>query len=165
MAMTSNIGVTISASQTAALDLVSKVANLLKTYNIALDTGTGLGQADVCFSDTRTTAGTDSLDLAGGGLLDNVGAVFAPARVKVVFVFAAVANTTNVLFRRPAGATGVPIFSAVADEIPIHPGGMALIGSTSAAGYPVTAGTGDIIEVAAASGTVTYDIIIIGASA
>src|SRR4030095_15480680 len=102
MSLSTAIAFQISASQSAALDLVTKVANLVKTYSLAMDTGTGLSQADVIFSDTRTTAGTDSLDLAGGGLLDNLGAAFAPARVKGVLVFAAAANTTNVLLRRPA---------------------------------------------------------------
>jgi len=165
MALTTAISVAISASYSLALDLVTKNASLVKTYPLSLDTGTGLSQADVIFSDTRTTAGTDSLDLAGGGLLDNLGNVFAPARVKAIIVFAAAANPANVLLRRPAAATGVPFMTAAGDEIPIHPGGMVIVWAPSAAGYVVTAGTGDVIEVAAASGTVTYDIIIIGASA
>jgi hypothetical protein len=118
----------------------------------------------VIFSDTRSTAGTDSLDLIGGGLLDNLGNTWAPARIKAIIVVAAAANTGNVLLRRPA-ANGVPFFTAAADEVPIHPGGAVVIFAPSAAGYVVTAGTGDLIDLAASAGTVTYDIYLIGASA
>lgn len=163
MALTTAISIQISASYSLALDLVNKTANLVKTIPLSLDTGTGLGQADVIFSDTRSTAATDSLDMIGGSLLDNLGNTWAPARIKGIIVVAAAANTGNVLFRRPA-ANGVPIFTAAADEIPIHPGGMVMIWAPSAAGYVVTAGTADLIDLAASAGTVTYDIYIIGAS-
>src|SRR3982751_6049965 len=106
----------VLSSYTLALDLVNKRADLLKTYPMALDTGTGLAQADVIFSDTRSTSGTDSLDMIGGGLLDNLGNVWAPARIKGIIVAAAAANTGNVLLRRPA-ANGVPFLTAAADEI------------------------------------------------
>jgi len=164
MALTSSVSVAIQASYSLALDLVTKYASLGKTYPLSMDTGTGLSQADVIFSDTRSTAATDSLDMIGGGLLDNLGNVWAPARIKAIIVFAAAANPGNVLLRRPA-ANGVPFMTAAADEIPIHPGGFVMIWAPSAAGYPTTAGTADLIDVVAGAGTVTYDIIIIGASA
>jgi len=164
MALTTSVTMNIQASQTSSLDLVTKRADLLKTIALALDTGTGLNQADVMFSDTRSTAATDSLDMNGGGLLDNLGNAWAPARIKGIIVAASSANTGNVLFRRPA-ANGVPFMTAAGDEIPVHPGGVAMVWAPSAAGYVVTAGTGDLIECAASAGTVTYDIYIIGASA
>jgi hypothetical protein len=164
MALTTLVSIQLAASQTLALDLVTKRADLLKTLTLALDTGTGLAQADVIFSDTRSTAGTDSLDMVGGGLLDNLGNVWAPARIKGIIVKAAAANPGNVLLRRPA-ANGVPFLTAAADEIPIHPDGCVVIWAPSAAGYPVTAATADLIDLAASAGTVTYDIYIIGASA
>jgi hypothetical protein len=138
MALTTSVSIQIAASQTTALDLVTKRADLVKTITLALDTGTGLAQADVFFSDTRSTAGTDSLDMVGGGLLDNLGNVWAPARIKGIIVVAAAANTGNVLLRRPA-ANGVPFLTAAADEIPIHPGGVQFLWAPSAAGYVVTA--------------------------
>jgi hypothetical protein len=164
MALTTAASVSISSSYSGALDLVTKVANLLKTYPLSLDSGTGLNQADVIFSDQRSTAGTDSLDMVGGGLLDNLGNVWAPARIKAILVFAAAANTGNVLLQRPA-TNGVPFLTNVSTEIPIHPGGMLLLWAPSAAGYVVTAATADLINVSASAGTVVYDIIIIGASA
>lgn len=164
MPLTTAVTVSISASASQALDLVTKTANLVKTLSLALDTGTGLSQADVIFSDTRSTAATDSLDMVGGGLLDNLGNVWAPARIKGIIVVAAAANVGNVLLRRPA-ANGVPFFTAVSDEVPIHPGGVVVIWAPSAAGYVVTAATADLIDLVSSSGTVTYDIYIVGASA
>jgi hypothetical protein len=73
MALTTSVTISIAATYTLALDLVTKRADLVKTLPLSLDTGTGLNQADVIFSDTRSTAATDSLDMAGGGLLDNLG--------------------------------------------------------------------------------------------
>lgn len=164
MALTTTITISISAGYSLVLDLVTKTANLVKSPTVALDSGTGLNQADVIFSDTRSTAGTDSLDMVGGGLLDNLGNVWAPARLKGIIVVAAAANPGNVLLRRPA-ANGVPFLTAAADEAPIHPGGIFVLLAPSAAGYVVTAGTGDLIDLAASAGTVTYDIYLIGASA
>jgi len=164
MALTITITVQINSTYTLALDLVNKTANLVKSPFVQLDTGTGLGQADVIFSDTRSTAATDSLDMVGGGLLDNLGNVWAPARIKAIIVIAAAANTGNILLRRPA-ANGVPFFTAASDEVPIHPGGVFVLVAPSAAGYVVTTGTGDLIDLAASAGTVTYDIYLIGASA
>lgn len=164
MALTTSLTIQLNAAYTLALDLVTKSANLVKTIASDLATGTGLAQADVIFTDTRSTSGTDSLDMVGGGLLDNLGNTWAPARLKAILVVASSANAANVLLRRPA-SNGVPFLTAAGDEIPIHPGGMALIWAPSAAGYVVTAGTGDLIDVVAASGTVAYDIYLIGASA
>lgn len=164
MALTTNITVSISAGYSLALDLVTKTANLVKSPSVDLASGTGLGAADVVFSDTRSTAGTDSLDMVGGGLLDNLGNTWAPARIKAIIVVAPANNPGNVLLRRPA-SNGVPFFTAAADEVPIHPGGIFVLVAPSAAGYAVTAGTGDLIDLAASAGTVFYDIYLIGASA
>jgi hypothetical protein len=164
MALTTTLTIQLTAGYTLALDLVTKQANLNQNIPRTLDTGTGLAQADVIFSDTRSTAGTDSLDMVGGGLLDNLGNVWAPARIKGIVVVTPTTNPGNVLLRRPA-ANGVPFFTAAADEAPIHPGGIFLLWAPSAAGYVVTAGTADLIDLAASAGTVSYDIYIIGASA
>jgi hypothetical protein len=164
MALTTTLTIQLTAGYTLALDLVTKQANLNQNIPRTLDTGTGLAQADVIFSDSRTTAGTDSLDMVGGGLLDNLGNVWAPARIKGIVVVTPTTNPGNVLLRRPA-ANGVPFMTAAADEVPIHPGGIFLLWAPSAAGYVVTAGTADLIDLAASAGTVAYDIYIIGASA
>ena len=67
---------------------------------------------------------------------------------------------------RPA-SNGVPLFLAASDGLDVKPGGCFLWLAPDATGVAVTAGTGDLINIAnSSSGTsVTYDVVIIGASA
>lgn len=168
MALDSKVTLTISSSLTKALDLLTSEGKLAIQKVIALTSGTGANQADKVFSDTRTIAAsaTDSLDLAGGGLLDALGDAFGPARIKAVYVFAAAANTNNVNFTRPA-VNGVPLFLAVSSGIPVRPSGLLIWVAPDATGVAVTAGTGDLIDLVNSAGgtSVTYDIVILGASA
>lgn len=167
MALATTITLTISAALTKALDLVSAEGRHAISKQIALASGTGANQADKVFSDSRTIAAsaTDSLDLAGA-LLDALGDAFTPARIKALYVFAAAANTNNVNVTRPA-ANGVPLFLAAGDGIPVRPGGLFVWVAPDATGVAVTAGTGDLIDIvnSGAGTSVTYDILIVGASA
>jgi hypothetical protein len=163
--LTSRIRVQASATLTSVLDLVTSSSPLTKTVTVDLANGVAADQGDVIWSDQRTlaTATTEDLDLAGGGLTDVYGTAFAPAKVKVLVISSASANTTNLtLF---GDANGVPILDDPSDTITLKPGGVFCIVDPTLAGYAVTAGTGDIIQVANAAGaSATYDIIIIGTS-
>ncbi|GAA1026832.1 hypothetical protein GCM10009557_05930 [Virgisporangium ochraceum] len=167
MALTSKISVSLVAALTGTADLTTPSAPLSLTDTIRLASGTGSGQADRIFSDTRTIAasGNEDLDLAGV-LADALGATLTFARIKVLYVAAAAGNTNNVVVSRPA-SNGVPIFSAASDAISVRPGGMLLWACSDATGVAVTAGTGDLINIANSSSgsSVTYDVVIIGASA
>lgn len=167
MTLNTKLAVSLSSTLTSALDLVSASAPLKFNKNMVLSSGTGLGAADKIFSDTRTLAasGTENLDLSGA-LTDSFGAVVTFARVKLVLVTAAAANTNNVNFARE-GTNGVPLFLAASDGIAVKPGGGFMWWSPDAAGVVVTAATGDLLTVTnSAAGTpVTYDVVIIGASA
>jgi hypothetical protein len=81
-------------------------------------------------------------------------------------VTASSSNTNNVRVTRPA-SNGVPLFLAASDGIDILPGGCFLWAAPAATTVTVTAGTGDLINVAnSSSGTsVTYSVVIIGTSA
>lgn len=167
MALTSAIKLQVNATQTSALDLGS--ANFPATLSsiLSLATGTGAGQADLLFSDTRTLAasGTESLDLAGS-LTSAFGATLTFARIKAVIITAASGNTNDVQLTRPA-SNGVPLFLAAGDGLSIRPGGMFVWACTDATGVVVTASTGDLLTLtnSAGSTSVTYSIMIIGASA
>ena len=129
-----------------------------------MSTGTGANQADLVFSDQRTTAAED-LDLAGT-LVDAFGDTITMARVKAILIKADPANTLDVFV---GGGTN-PLIGWIADPtdiVEIKPGGAFMVWAPDATAYPVTAGTGDILKVAASDGAtpITYDIIIIGASA
>lgn len=168
MALTTRITLNLVALLTSALDLSTPSDNLNNRTELELTNGTGLGQADVVWSDRRTIAAsaTDSLDLAGGltGPLAGVPSTFA--RIKGLLVKASSTNVNNVVVSRPA-VNGVPLFSAAGDAVPVPPGGVLLWVGPTAAGIAVTAGTGDLLDIVngGAGSTVTYDIVIIGASA
>lgn len=168
MALTSRITADLSARATSALDLVTGSAPLSKTVQLDLASGTGANQADLVFSDQRTIAasGTDSLDLAGT-LTDAFGATVSFARVKAIMITAASGNTNDVLVGGAASNTFLNWVSDATDVVVVKPGGLFLLAAPDATAYAVTASTGDILQVAnSSSGTsVTYDVVIIGASA
>lgn len=168
MALSTTITVEIAAVLSGARDLGSASAPTKKTVAVTWASGTGANQADVLFADTRTVAAsaTDSLDLIGGGLVDALGATFAPAKLKAVMVVASGNNQNSIVFARPA-SNGVALFVAAGDAITLLPGGAFLWESPSAAGVAVTAGTGDLLTVTNGGGgtSVDYDIVLVGTSA
>lgn len=166
MSLSASIKASISAQHSKALDLgtANLPANLLAS--LALTDGTGANQADKIFTDTRTLAASanEDLDLAGS-LADAYGTTFTLARLKALMIVADASNTNNVRLIRPA-SNGVPLFLAASDGIDIRPGGVFLWACSDATAVAITAGTGDLINIANSSGTtsVTYSIILIGAS-
>lgn len=167
MALTSTLRIVASLLETSALDLVTASAPVDFAERITLASGTGANQADKVFSDTRTLAAsaTEDLDLAGS-LAGALGGSVVFARIKGLIVRAADGNTNNVNVIRPA-SNGVPLFLAAGDGIPVKPGGTFVWIAPDATGIAVTASTGDLITFTNSGGTtsVTYDVIIIGASA
>lgn len=156
--------------QVAARDLVNAAAPLKYRARVQLASGTGAGQADLVFSDTRTIAasGNDDIDLAGG-LTDALGNTLTFARVKGLIVSAAEGNTNNVHVGGDATSTFLTWVGAEADYVVLRPGAtLALFaGPADATGYAVTASTGDLLRITNGSSgsSVTYDIVIVGASA
>lgn len=168
MALTALLKVVLNAKQTKSADFEEALSSIDASLSQQFTDGTGANQADRIFKDTRTltASATESLDLNGGGLTDIYGAALAFARVKAVIVKAASGNTNDVQWTRPA-ANGVPVFMAAGDGLAIRPGGVGLWMAPDATGVAVTAGTGDLVTLtnSAGSTSVTYDIVIIGASA
>jgi hypothetical protein len=167
MTLATKIVANIVAAYAKPLDLNAVSYPLDYSKRIDLTSGTGLNQADLLFTDTRTLAasGTEDLDLAGS-LVDAFGATLTFARIKAIMVTALLGNTNNVNVSRTT-SNGVPLFLAATDGIPVRPGGLFVWVAPDATGIAVTAGTGDLITIANSGGTtgVTYDIVIIGASA
>ncbi|MCO1575026.1 hypothetical protein M8C13_04535 [Crossiella sp. SN42] len=167
MALDSRISLAVAANLTGTGDLATPAAPLSYRKDIPLLNGTGLGQANRVFSDTRTVvaSGTDSLDLAGP-LTDAFGAALTFAKIKAVVVVAAGGNTNNVVVTRPA-ANGLPLFAAAGDAIAVRPGGMFVWVAPDATAVAVTADTGDLLDVVNSAGgsSVTYDVVLIGTSA
>lgn len=167
MTLTSRIAVSITAALSAALDLVESAAPLTKRITQDFANGIGLNQADRVFSDTRTIAAstTEDLDLAGGSLTDALGTALTFAKIRALIIKASPLNTNNVVLF--GDANSIPFLGTAATVMPIKPGGMLVLTAPDVAGIAVTAGTGDILQVAnGGAGTpVTYEVIVIGTSA
>lgn len=162
--LTAKITTTIVGSLENELDLVTASAPISKRYEQSYADGTGADQAEELFSDTRSLAASasESLDLAGG-LASPLGGSITFTAIKEIIVRASPDNTGDLrvgaaianAFQGPFGA------AAVGNLVP--PDGILHLRNPSAAGWPVTAGTGDLLQienlVAAAQ---SYDIIIIG---
>lgn len=157
---------TIGATHTKDLDLADPVSRLSQTWERMFASGSGDGQINKIFHDTRSLAGAadEELDLAGG-LTDQFGAVLTFTKVKVLAIRN---NADSALSVGGAAANGFSAWAAdPTDVVKLAPAGAQ--GSTfvllicDPAGVAVTAGTGDLLKVALAAGTGgTYDIIILG---
>lgn len=169
MTLSASLSMSVRTTQQNTIDAGSASARRAVELALALTDGTGAGQADRVFVDTRTLAasGTEDLDLAGA-LTDAFGTAQVFARVKALLVVADDGNSNNVVVSRPA-SNGLAIFSAASDAVPVRPGGAFALGCgvADATGYAVTGGTGDLITVTnGGAGTgVTYSIAIVGCSA
>ncbi|HKQ02636.1 MAG TPA: hypothetical protein VJ735_20125 [Actinomycetes bacterium] len=165
--LTSTLTISALTQLVEALDLSSRRNDQNYSKSWSLASGVGANQADKIFHDQRTIAasGTDSLDLAGV-LTDVFGATITFARIKAVIVVAASGNINNVNVTRPA-SNGVPLFLAPGAGIPVRPGGAFMWVAPDATGVVVTGATGDLLDIvnSAGSTSVTFDIIVIGASA
>lgn len=169
MATTLNTTITaeIAAVYKNVLDIGTPTDAFQKKTKIELANGTGANSADLMFHDQRTIAASSNEDLDLAGVLASpFGATLTFVEVRAVLITAAAANTNNVRVTRPA-SNGVPLFLAAGDGIDVPPGGAFLWTCPADGKVAVTAGTGDLINVAnSSSGTsVVYDVVIIGTSA
>ncbi|MDX3065398.1 hypothetical protein PV518_25015 [Streptomyces sp. ND04-05B] len=169
MALVTTVSLALSGRLSSALDLGSTSAEVNIRKAIELASGVALNQADKIFQDRRTLAASTSEDLDLAGVLsDPMNQALTFARIKVLAVIAAAANANNVIIGGAASNAWVGPFGAAAHTIAARPGEPKLIAcAADATAYPVTAGTGDQLKIAnSGAGTpVTYDIVIIGASA
>lgn len=168
MSLTSSLRVVLDAVQISNKDLTSVRAPVNYDRTGRLASGTGAGQADVLFTDTRTLAASasETLDLTGS-LVDALGATVTMARVKGIVIAAAAGNTNDVIVGGAASNGFATPFGDPTDKVKVKPGGILALFTPDATAYAVTAGTGDLLQVAngAAGTSVSYDVIIIGASA
>lgn len=167
LSLSTDLTLRLAATLTNPLDLSTPTDPLVASIKMILTSGTGANQADRIFHDQRTlgASATEDLDLAAS-LTGPLGSTVTFAKLKLLMVTAAAANTNNVQLTRPA-SNGVPLFLAASDGIAIRPGGGFLWWSPDSTGVTVTASTGDLLTLtnSAGSTSVTYDVIIIGTSA
>lgn len=169
MPLNASLAIGASGTLTSPLDLATASAPVTVRAATVWQNGTGAGKADRMFSDRRQllASATEDLDLAGV-LLDAFGAAITWARIKGLYIRAADSNVNNVI----VGAATTNAWSTLlgaTGTITLRPGAAIGVttGAADATAYTVTAATGDLLKVAnSGAGTaVSYDIVIIGASA
>lgn len=180
MSLTSKLALSVVADLSQAAGLATGRVPLNRIYQASLDNGTGAGKADLVYHAQRTLApsATEDLDLAGvlASLLPGSALTFV--RVKGLIVAARgvtdangtviTPNVNNVVVGAAAGSPWTALLNSTG-TVTLRPGAVfaAFADATDATAYAVTATTADLLKVANSAGvsSVTYDIIVIGASA
>ncbi len=166
MPATATLVSSLRVQQTGPADHGGSTYKIDEVLTKSFGAGTGAGQIDRVFGDARTlsASATENLDLAGG-ITDAFGQTITFAKVRGLLISADAGNTNDVVVGGAASNAFVGPFADASDKIKIAPGASVLI-TAPAAGWTVTAGTGDILLVAnGGSGTsVTYKIAIVGTS-
>lgn len=170
MPLTSSIRLAAAAKLTTVQDLGTAVGPASLNFAAELASGTGAGQADKIFADTRTLAASASEDLDLAGVLaDPLGSLVTFVKIKALIIRAAAGNTNNVIVGGATTNGFVAWAGGATHTVTVRPGGLfALVaGDADASGYAVTAGTADLLKIAnsGAGTSVSYDILVIGTSA
>ncbi|WP_431861371.1 hypothetical protein [Azospirillum sp.] len=160
---TATVKVAVKSTMVNSGTLSTATAPLDFSASYTLANGTAADQANHFFAATYT--GVDSTgnshDLAGG-LTDAFGSTTTFTAIKTLVVKAASTNSGNVIVGGAASNAFASMFGDATDKVALKPGGILVLHDPSAAGYAVTAGTGDLLKIAASSGTVDYDLVLIG---
>ncbi len=162
-----DIAVNILGTYRGANDLAAVTAAFNMRKALGFAPGTGAGQADKIFSDTRQIAASSNDDLDLTSLTDPLGAALAFAGVKGIYVEAAAGNTNDVVIGGHDSAAFLGPFADATDKIRLKPGEVFFITNRTAAGWAVTGTTADILRIAngGSGSAVNYSIILVGDSA
>lgn len=164
MALSTAIRISVVCQETNVLDQGTGLMTHRIEANYDWASGTGADQADLVFSDERLlTATSEELDLAGV-LSSAFGATITNARVKAIVIRNTHASSSLAVGGAAATQFVAP-FGAVTDEINVAPGGVLVLVAPKAAAYVCTGGSLDKFKIDAGAATITYEILIIGASA
>lgn len=132
--------------------------------NVRFTEGTTTGKADRYIADRRTLSASTNEDLDfAGGFTDASGAAVTCAKVKLLVFYNR--STTQSLTVKPATSNGALVgFGAASHTRTIPPGGCEIY--YNPAGWTITAGTGDLFNVANGSGaSCEYSVFGLGTSA
>ena len=151
-----------------ALDLSNVVDASKLEYSTAMADGTGSGQCDKIWHDTRTLASgaADSLDLTAlATSLFGANITLPLVKVKAILVKNRATTAGENLTIGGAASAFVGPFGAAAHTIAC-PADSCVLLINRLTGWMVTDGSADVLKIAnAGAGSVTYDIAIVGTSA
>lgn len=160
----------IDTAQTSVLDDRTVSDSLSLTRKTDWTDGTGADQAEFQFHDERTlgTSANEVIDLAdaANALKDAYGNSMNLSAVKALIIHNKSGNGASMTVGPPA-SNGWVTAMAASDLITIPDGGTFCIEAPTAAGYAVTAATGDLFTITNLDGSnaLLYSITIIGINA
>lgn len=138
-----------------------------------LITGVGVGAADLVYAKHHSVvAGSPvALDVAGTTLLDPNGDAIAMVKLKMAIFSTLVGATPSFTVANTAGNIEImggsnPVLAFVKDPsdiLVLRPNSFQFF--FDAAGWPITAATGDLIKLLSSAGTNAVDVVLVGTSA
>lgn len=159
----------IGSILTSDLDLSSEAKAALDfAKEFSLASGTGQSEADQQWFDTREilASGNDDLDLTGG-ITNGLNQTVTFVRLKGIVLYSRPSNANNIRIGKNTvpGPPGPP-WQDDAGNI-VRPGGLLFLIAPDPVAYPVSGLPGDTLRITNMAGgsAVTYDIILIGATA
>lgn len=165
MALSVSLPIAATLNQTSTLDIAAGSAPLAFLANYSFSSGTSAYQGTTFASDQRTlgTGAVDSFDLAGG-LVDIFGNVVTFTRIRAIMIETSAAAAGDLsIFDVSGGNAFIGPISNPGDTVRVRPGCTWIAVAPAADGWPVIAGTGDILQVTNTSpGNILYSIVIIG---
>jgi hypothetical protein len=169
MAVTMSFQLLMEGEVTSRVGRTNVTGNVAEQIGMTFASGTSAGQADkwVSAERTLTTGQTEDLDLSGT-LTDIFGATVTLAEIVGFALYSLPANTTNLTVGAASSNQWTGALNATG-TVTLRPGQWMAFGcslSTDATGFPVTAGTGDLLKVLNAAGaSATYRVYALGRSA
>ena len=165
MSASAKVNIDVDAAFGGSPDLGTAVHKFFESYAQTFEDGAGANQIDQIFSDTRTltTGANEDLDLAGG-LTNALGDTLTFTAIKGIIISADLANGDNIEVGGAASNGFINWVGDATDQVLIEAGGSFSLITPSAAGYAITAGTGDLLRITNADGAAaaTYTIILLG---
>lgn len=164
MSITATVKASIAGRLTSAKDGGNAIFDFSEIFSKAFTNGTAADQVNGEYLDDFSIALSSSMtiDLAGS-LTDQHGNALVFTAIKAILLIADAANTNNIIIGNVINGFVGP-FGAATESLSIPPGGCLLLCNPSAAGWPVTGGTIDLIKLAnsGAGSAVAGTILILG---
>lgn len=164
MSVSGSINIRATFLEALAQDLGSKNFQLDKSKLFQLLDGSGLGQVSKIFADSVSQAQSVNNDFDLAGALAGAFGTVVFTTIKGIIVIAGDANPASLVVGNVTNGIVAP-FGAATHSQAVGVGGVYMNINPTAAGFPIVAGTADLLRIAspATVGTYTYDAIIIGA--
>jgi hypothetical protein len=157
-----NIVAKITGQERITGDLDSTYISIADRSPIGLPNGTGAGQVDRQWSDTRTV-GTSGETLDLNALTDSLGRTINFAKVKAVFIQASALNSSTIVIGN-AGSNQFQMGFGGATNIWTLAAGDFLFVAAPNAGWPSTNSTSDNLKITGGAAGQIYDIVLVGTS-